>query len=69
MDKIEEAKQRNDVETLKRLNVLKYNEIKNILSNCELKDEIQTEDDIERTIFNANAFMKEYLTKKIEELL
>jgi len=69
LSQIEEAKKNNDTETLKKLNVLKFREVQKTLSNFDLKEWIETDDDIQETIFNANSFMKWYLTKKIEELL
>ena len=69
LEKVEEAKKNQDFETLRRLNVLKYKEVSSVLTNCELKDDIDDEDKIEKTIFNANNYMRQHLTKKLEELL
>ncbi len=69
LSQIEEAKQRNDTELLKKLNVLKFKEVQKTLSNFELKDWIETDNDIQNTIFDANTYMKWFLTEKIEDLL
>ncbi len=69
LGQIEDAKERNDTELLKKLNVLKFKEVHKTLSNFELKDWIETDDDIQNTIFDANTYMKWFLTEKIEVLL